>query len=602
LLTKFIQKKYVRLLVFVFLHMLRIVSFLLLVLLSFSGYGQTEEGLASNFRQHNLTTYNASLFNPAFSLDRNNPQSFALWARWQWQAIDANPTTLFLNYSRKLNDRSAAGLAFFQQNTGVFFNTGGALNYAYQFKFSRSVKLALGANVFAFKQELADDRFQIDPNVPLPLPTVTDDFIIQMAPGLSLSVNRLTLSLASENLFDYNFTANEANTEGDEKTLMSLVSYDFPLNLGSAGNAFLRPSLYLRTLPEQSNEIGFNTLLNTNRYWGQLSYNNLYGYGIGVGGTFFKHLSLGALVEFGTSGSLSNETSFELVAAYFLGKPEERHSFVGFDMEEDENALAELEKEQEAEEKLTEDTEKVDKKAAVELAKAEEKQQRKREKFVWDSIAKVEKESAVAAKELQKQLDREAKEKANAEEALAKAEEKTRKRKDEIDTQNREAEAVAAVREKEEAAKRDSIAIAEQAEATMEAQKLKQDSLIAVALEERRVIEAKKKADEAKIAEQNRVDKPKVGEKYEEVVSEAGLLPGYYLIANVFGTKKYFVAFMADMKKKGLQPRAFVRSKNGYNYVYLARYRTLGEARTGRDNKLDGKYPDQTWIFRVVGD
>ncbi|HET8737723.1 MAG TPA: type IX secretion system membrane protein PorP/SprF, partial [Pricia sp.] len=101
-----------------------------------------DERLPADLRQHNLTTYNASLFNPAFSLGRNNPASIALWVRWQWQGIDADPSTLFLNYTRKLSGRSAGGAAFFQHNTGIFFNTGGAINYAYKFEFNPRVKLA----------------------------------------------------------------------------------------------------------------------------------------------------------------------------------------------------------------------------------------------------------------------------------------------------------------------------------------------------------------------------------------------------------------------------------------------------------------------------
>ena len=91
--------------------------------------------LPSDFRQHNLTEYNSSLLNPAYSLDRNNPSSVALWTRWQWQTFDGDPTSLFLNYTMKLNEVSSGGIGFFQQNTGVFLNTGGALNYAYNIEF-----------------------------------------------------------------------------------------------------------------------------------------------------------------------------------------------------------------------------------------------------------------------------------------------------------------------------------------------------------------------------------------------------------------------------------------------------------------------------------
>ena len=114
--------------------MLRTLYLPLVFFAFFFANAQREERLPADLRQHNLTIYNASLFNPAFSLDRNNPQSIAVWSRWQWQGIDADPTTIFLNYTRKLNNESAAGLAFIQQNTGIYFNTGGALNYAHQFE------------------------------------------------------------------------------------------------------------------------------------------------------------------------------------------------------------------------------------------------------------------------------------------------------------------------------------------------------------------------------------------------------------------------------------------------------------------------------------
>ncbi|GLU44520.1 hypothetical protein Musp01_21440 [Muricauda sp. NBRC 101325] len=88
-------------------------------------------------------------------------------------------------------------------------------------------------------------------------------------------------------------------------------------------------------------------------------------------------------------------------------------------------------------------------------------------------------------------------------------------------------------------------------------------------------------------------------EKYEEVESEDGLQPGFYLIANVYGTQKYFQSFMKTLQDKGLEPKSFYRSLNKYNYVYLERYNTMDEARKARDSKFFGKYSDKTWIFRV---
>ncbi|MDO6517047.1 PorP/SprF family type IX secretion system membrane protein [Zobellia uliginosa] len=576
--------------------MLRLILSILLFSFFLVLQGQ-DARLPADLRQHNLTTYNASLFNPAFSLDRNNANSLAYWVRWQWQAIDGNPTTQFLNYTRKLNNKSTVGAAFFQQNTGIYFDTGGVVNYAQSFDLNESVKLGVGVNIFGFQQSLADDRFTVDPDFPLPQSSSSaDDFILQVAPGISLSVERLTLGFASENLIDYNFTEREANTEKEDKVFMGLVSYDFPLTLGTAMNAFLRPSMYLRTIPGEPNQIGFNTLLNTNKYWGQLGYNNFYGYGVGVGATFFKHLSLGALVEFGADSSISSESSFELMAAYFFGKPEERHTMVGY-VAPEENELERIESAEEAvqddvvEEEVEEAEELAEISKAVEKeAKREEKRRRKIEKMAQDSVIKAEKEAALALKKEQKRLKKEVEEQIEKEEALAKAGEKEEK------TQGGKQDAKA--QEAEQIRKLDSINQAKREAAIAAAQKLAEEKRKAEAAKA-----AKEKAEEeVKLAQRKEVVTPRKGEKYEEVQTEEGLAPGYYLIANVFGTKKYFEAFMADMKSKGLQPKSFVRSKNKYNYVYLGRYDTMGQARQARDGKFDGKYAGNTWIFRVVGE
>ncbi len=528
--------------------------FTLFLVLLFTTVRAQQERLPADLRQHNLTTYNASLFNPAFSVGRNNPESVAFWARWQWQGIDADPSTLFLNYTRTLNGKSAAGAGFFQHNTGIFFNTGASLNYAYRFEFNPRVKLSVGANLFGFVQKLADDRFQVDPNLPLPLSNDSNDFILQMAPGVSLEIERLTLSLASENLLDYNFTAKEGNTAKSDKIFMSLLSYDFPISLGAATNAFLRPSMYLRTIPGQSNQVGFYTLLNTDGYYGQIGYNNFYGYALGGGYTFFKRVTLGALMEIGTGASLQKETSFELMASYFLGTPDERHKMVGHDIDEDEkNPLEAIE----------------------------------------------EKEAAVAKKQ-QKELEKVAARQAKEEEELKKAEaqelksKKVAQQKVEKDVESEEA--LAEAERKIEAIKK-----AKQAEA--EALKKEQQRIIdSVAQARAAAIQAAKKDKEREAMEKQPVVKPEAGEKYEEVSTKDGLDSGFYLIANVFGTQKYFDAFMNDLKKKGMQPKFFIRSKNGYHYVYLQRYNTIREARTARDNNFSGQYSGSTWIFRVVAE
>ena len=522
--------------------------------------------LPSDFRQHNLTEYNSSLLNPAYSLDRNNPSSVALWTRWQWQTFDGDPTSLFLNYTMKLNEVSSGGIGFFQQNTGVFLNTGGALNYAYNIELSESVYLGVGVNLFAYQQKLADERFFI----PNPIQTsIANDFIVQLAPGINLNMDRFNIGLVSENLFDYNFTTNERNSSPDDRMFLALASYDFPLKLlNSDSNSLLRPSVYYKSIPGLDSQFGITSLLTTNKFWVQGGYNSFYGFSGGVGGRFFKRFSIGALVEVGTSADLEGkDPSFEIVTSYKLGKVQSVEEKL------QEELIAEQEQEKEL---ISEELTKAEKLALKQETKKQERLELIEAKRLKDSIQEASNSAAIAAKESKQELI---------------------KKRDSLETVKRE-QALAASRAMEQQRKRDSISSVNAREQALAlAEQRRQDS---IARNEAALAEAERK--KAVLAARTEVVKPMAGEKYEEVSKEGSLTPGYYLIANVFGTKKYFDAFMAETTKKGLNPKSFYREMNKYNYVYLAKYNTIEEARTARDSKLNGKYAEKLWIFRVTGE
>ncbi|MEO9479822.1 MAG: PorP/SprF family type IX secretion system membrane protein [Maribacter dokdonensis] len=529
------------------------------------GLKAQEVVLPTDFRQQNLTEYNGSIVNPAYSLDRNNPSSIAFWSRWQWQTYDGDPTSLFLNYSARLNDVSAAGIGFFQHNTGIFLNTGANLNYAYNIALGEDIFLGVGLNVFAFQQKLADDRFF----VPNPIQTSAEnDFILQMAPGINLSFDRFNIGLTSENLFDYNFTTNERNTSPDDRMFQALVSYDFPVSvLSSDDSSVFRPMLYYKTIPGLDNQIGLITLLTTNKYWAQAGYNSFYGFSGGIGGRFFKRLSFGALVEVGTSSDLKGQDpTFELVTSYKLGKQqtpaEELEEQLIAEEKNKEESLGQQEEVEVASTELT----KAEKLALKRESKKQERLALIESKRLKDSIQNASRQSDLAVKQSKRDIKRkrDSLENAKAEQALAEAK---------ALQQQRQKDSIAAVMKRE-------------AEAVALAQQRRQDSI----------------AESKALAMRNEVVEVKAGEKYEEVTKEGSLEPGYYLIANVFGTKKYLDAFLADMKKRGINAKSFFREKNKYNYVYLAKFDFIKDARQARDSKLNGKYTDKIWIFRVTGE
>jgi len=515
-----------------------------------------EVALPTDLRQHNLNEFNSSLFNPVFSLDRNNPQSIAWWSRYQWQTIDADPTSMFLNYSKKINDQSAIGVGFIQNNTGVFLNTGGVLNYAYAFNFDNNMQLSLGLNVFGFSSEIADDRYSPDPDILIPQLQVSNAFIMQFAPGVRFSVDGFGVGFTAENLFDYNFSTNKSFSESDEKIYMGMVDYRLPLTLfDGADNAYLQPLLYVKSVPYGDTQVGLNALLSSNLFWVQGGYNSFYGLSGGLGGRFFKHLSLGVLMEYGLDADIKDQDpSFEIIAGYTFGSPDARKKVVGFEEEEEQMELVKQENENELKEAVQEEEEL---KMKEELTKAEALAEKNADK-------KPKKQKRVRGK----------KKKALAEElrlAQELADAKSLKEK-------QEAEALAKAIQLKEQQRLDSIKGMELALAN------------------------KIQEDLDRIAARKKAGKSVTQGHYEEVDKLEGHKAGFYLIGNVYGTSRYRDIFIQNLKKKGIDAKFFYLAKTKWDYVYLERFDTLSDAEAARDNNFGGKYSEKTWILRIIAE
>ncbi len=490
-----------------------------------------EARLPVDFRQHNVLQYNANLMSPGFSVDWNQPASLALWSRWQWQTVDGNPTTLFLNYTGRFKENAAFGVGFFQHNTGVFLNTGGILNYAHAFNVGGDAKITLGINVFGYQQELADDLFIPSPIDPIQ-PDIVGDFILQVAPAIHFTSENLTIALTSENFFVHNFGTNESQSGNNNKIFTGLLGYEYPLTIfGSSENTFVRPSVYFKSIPGLDGQFGINTLFSTSKFWAQGGYNSFYGISGGAGVRLFNHISLGAAVEFGIDPDVTDkDPTFELFTAYTFGKREKRKRVKKEPKDED------LEQESVEEE----------------IVKSTEEQTK-------DALAEAE--------------------------ALAEAKRtKEAERKAEIEIQ-----------------RKDSLRAIERAKEA-EITKIREEKRRIDSITNATTVEAEKKAAALKEKNEKEAAKPTTQGRYEEVANEDGLTPGYYLIANVFGTQKYFDKFVLSLKNKGLKPKSFFRKLNGYNYVYLERYDTLLAAEKARDSQFNGAYSDELWIYRVLDD
>ncbi len=537
--------------------------------------------LPEDIRQHNLlNNTNSSLLNPANSLLTKNAQSIGVWVRWQWQIVDADPTSLFLNYNRKLTDASSVGLGFLQNNTGVYINTGGVINYGHSINLAPHINLNLGLNVLGYQQKLTNTSFQNNQQIQFPqFANNSSAFILQFAPGFNLQIERFNFGFVAENIFDYNFSTKERSTFPSERVYYGSAAYNFPLSV-MGNDASLQPNLYYRRVPYQDSQYGLTTVFNTSKFWGQVGYNNFYGISVGIGGHFFKQLSVGGLVEFGTNNDLNGlDPSFELVTTYNFGKEIKKKVPQEKEFKRQENELI-------AEEKLKEGLSKSEALALKEETKKKEKEAKALAKIKKDSLDSLNdnKLATITAKEIRK---------------LKKDSIKNHKRKLKLEKQAKIEEARLAEIKIKEKKTADSLENIRLEEALAYSRKLREerlkDSLNTVKLQ-------LEKEERIKNITKTEVVTVQSGEKYEEVIKEGNLAPGYYLIANVFGTKRYYEAFMNDMKKKGFNVGSFYRSKNKYNYVFLDRFNTIKEARQARDTKMDGRYTSKLWIFRVKGE
>src|SRR5690606_17590420 len=261
-------------------------------------------------------------------------------------------------------------------------------------------------------------------------------------------------------------------------------------------------------------------------------------------------------IEYGLDAEVKDQDpTFEIIAAYTLGSPDTRKKVVGF--EEDESPVelgkSEVATEPEAGDRITEEERKIQE----ELSKAEALAEKK-------ALKKAKKQNRVKGR----------KKKAIAEELRVAEELAEAKRLKE----EQEAEALAMALRIKEQQRLDSIKAMELALA-----KKIQDDLDMIA--------ARKKAGKA-------ITKG----HYEEVDKLEGQKAGFYLIGNVYGTSRYRDIFVEGLKKKGIDAKFFYLERTKWDYVYLERFDTLGEAEAARDNNFNDKYAERTWIFRIIGE
>lgn len=79
----------------------------------------------------------------------------------------------------------------------------------------------------------------------------------------------------------------------------------------------------------------------------------------------------------------------------------------------------------------------------------------------------------------------------------------------------------------------------------------------------------------------------------------AGVLPGYYIVANVFSIPSNATKFVASLSAKNIEADFFINPINNYRYVFLSRTNHYQEAVKLYFSYKNGIYKEDLWIMKV---
>lgn len=301
------------------------VGFILLLMLApkLQAQNETSSNPLVDWRQHNVIKYNRHIFNPTFSLVRQEGRDLSIWSRIQWIGIEDSPKTYLINYSGKVAEKTGAGLALFQQNLGLYTDSGLLVNYAKGIQLSRFTWLTFGLNTTVFRRGLDKNAFVTPQPDPFLLDT-QDDFILVFMPGINLTINNIDIGFTAENLYDYNLTESNSVTTFSEKIFSGHIGYthSFTQKNTFMTDGSVRSLVYAKHLPEQDLQYGASVLIDAPKHgWIQVGYNSVYGISGGIGAKIGNSFGVGFLVETGTQQSnRAFGATYEVTATIELGK------------------------------------------------------------------------------------------------------------------------------------------------------------------------------------------------------------------------------------------------------------------------------------------
>ncbi|NNK76115.1 MAG: PorP/SprF family type IX secretion system membrane protein [Maribacter sp.] len=517
-------------------------------------FGQeANPNISSKSTYHNQLFFNRFLINPTFSLVRENKSYLNILHRNQYATFEDNNQNYFLGFSNRLNENTALGIGVYSQWAGVVQEFGFNANYATAVRLSDKSKLTFGANVTYFNEGLDKNRVVVTENDP-EVGNAQKESKVAVQPAITLSVGKFDFGLYAEDLVKYNQTTNEFLTQLNDKSIKASLQYThtFDSSRGFFENARLMPLVQMGKNIDGSLAYLGSVLLDLPNYgWFQSTIDDRYGMSMGLGFNLNKKMSIGYLMEKDLRQKEADlGWNHELSLAYTFKNDSDNISLVDSSQDAKIDRIVRNYEEQIL--RLT--------------AENSEKEKRKKKNDVIDR--NIENSDALAY-ENRLILDELIFRQDSIEEARAKDFEKRFETivrilrndlKQTIDSRQKnysapEGTTLVASNEKQEAPKK-----------TTSVSPKKYEKLPIKVLDQSDII---------------------------------GVKSGYYVIANVYKSKKYLNAFMATLKEQGLDAKKFYNKENGLYYVYLADFNYKQDAQTAFVSNLDGKYRDEKWIMQV---
>ncbi len=516
---------------------------------------------------HNQLFYNRYLLNPTFSLVRENKSYLNILHRNQYATFDDNRQNYYLGFSTKINANTAMGVGIYSQWSGVIQQFGFNANYAKAVQLSTKSKLTFGANITYFNEGI-DKSKALVLSEDIELNQAKKESKVAIQPAITLSLGNFDFGVYAHDLIKYNQTTNavESNFNKESVTAFLQYSHHFKATGGLFENARLMPLTQIGQNNDGSLKYRGAMVLNMPNYgWVQTTYDNTYGMSMGVGFNLNQKLSLGYVLE----KDILNENAdlgwnHEVSLAYTYKNDSNNGLFENASQDAKIDGIVRNYEEQ------------------INQLLAEKKEQERAHQIALKKLEQKKKRPYV-----------------NPMKFTDKADVKT------IAEENRLVLDELILRQDSIEAER-----TKQFEKRFEIMMRTVKNEIKTNLKDRVGTVSNAITSEWVSKENNTTSAKNSSHKKSQPYNDLplkflgssdmiGVKSGYYVIANVFKTKKYLKSFMTELKDQGLEPKQFYNKNNGLYYVYLADYNFKEEAESAYVTNLQGRYKDEKWIMQV---